>query len=273
MQITCKLTGKVGRGVKSHIIPRAFTDKNLDKVTRLQSGLGQPPRLLHTSWYDEKIVTREGEDILAKIDSSAATEIARLGLTWRHHPIVGTSQRHKLTEDGHELICFEGTNTNVLRRFFLSILWRAAVSKRTEFREIIVDVMSLNKLKKIVSGDIEGSISDFPCTLTVITTKGQPQNLTPLRQTIDVPPIKDFQGGKVKIFRFFLDGLVIHFGRRASDTKLEYKWMPRVVGSSDKLYAIGIPYDVSWQRDNLEQVIAETEFRWPTEIERLYGAI
>jgi hypothetical protein len=271
MHITCKLTGKVGRGVKSHIIPRAFVDKNLDKHTRIQSGLGQKPKLLHTGWYDEKIVTREGEEILEKIDSLAATEIARHGLTWRHHPINCASKRHKFTDDGQELICFEEVNTSILRKFFLSVLWRAAVSKRSEFKDIIIDVMSLNKLRKIVRGDIEGSMSDFPCVLIINTTKGQPQNLAPLRQIIDVPPMNGFRGDKIKIFRFFLDGLVLHIGRKAMDIRLQGKWIPRLVGSSDKLYAIGIPYEISWQRDNLEQVIAETEYRWPNEIERLYG--
>ena len=106
MSITCKLTRKVGRGVKSYIIPRAFVDKNLDKITRIQSGNGYRPELLHTGWYDNSIVTREGEDILSRIDSEGATEIARLGLAWRHHPISGAVERISLTAEGHELLIF-----------------------------------------------------------------------------------------------------------------------------------------------------------------------
>jgi hypothetical protein len=78
------------------------------------------------------------------------------------------------------MITVPKANSKNLRLFFLSLLWRAAQTKHAGFREIRMDPLSLEKLRKIVNGDIEGHPSDFPIVLVLLTTAGPPQNLTPL---------------------------------------------------------------------------------------------
>ncbi|OOY22549.1 hypothetical protein BMI91_17920 [Thioclava sediminum] len=46
-------------------------------------GLARPKRRFD-SWYDQRLVIRKGEDMLASIDDDAIKEIQRLKLAWRY---------------------------------------------------------------------------------------------------------------------------------------------------------------------------------------------
>ncbi|MFO7476908.1 MAG: hypothetical protein R6X03_00895, partial [Methyloceanibacter sp.] len=246
---TCALTGATGKFVRSHLIPRAFCHKNLDKVSRIEWGeRGRKPNLRHTGWYDDHLVTDAGERKLAQYDSFAANQIRRQGLCWRFFPISESAHRRQLGE--FELITIPGANSARLRLFFLSLLWRATTTKHPGFREIRVDPMSRRKLRKIVNGDIEADPADFPIVLVLMTTQGPPQNLTPLRQRIQIPQIAEGLPRDIKACRFFLDGLIAHIGRKSMDTKLLRAWAPRAVGRGDDLIVIGRPYGGSFQERN-----------------------
>ncbi len=269
-QGTCKLTGEHGTFVKSHIIPRAFSDKNLDKLNRIE--FGQRPSRRTTSWYDDQLVTSRGEGKLAAYDTLAASELKKFGLCWRYLPV---SEKVKRTSFGLEFEFLEAEGADVigLRLFFLSLLWRAAASRRPEFREIRLDVGSMRKLRRIVNGEVMPHPTDFPMTLVLLTTKGQPQNLTPLRQRMDVPQFASGLPRDVKIFRFFIDGLIIHFGRKSLDAKLYEAWSKRSVGASDTLTLIGRPYEDSSQEHNLNLLQDELQRDWPEAADRIYRSL
>lgn len=270
----CKLTGEYGPFVKAHILPRAFVDKNLDKTSRIEWGeRGKKPVLKHTGWYDASLVTKNGESILARYDSDAASILKKHGLIWHAFPPKSTVQRSESFGDwGFELIEVSEIDTHKLRLFFLSLLWRAVASRRPEFREIRLEPIAKEKLRKIVAGEIDGDVADFPVVLLLLTTLGQPQNLTPLRQTISMrefgEALKD-----IPVYRFFLDGLVAHIGRRALDWKLMKAWDRRVLGHSNNLYMIGRKYEGSFQDENLAFLQSELEQTWPKEASRIYGAL
>ena len=268
----CKLTGHHGAFVKSHIIPRAFTDKSLDKIGRIQAGQdGERPSLRYTSWYDDEIVTLDGERILTGYDTDATREIRRLGLCWRFFPVSNLNKSYKFDE--FEMLEFSNVQTNILRLFFLSVLWRAAISKRREFQEIRIDVDSLRKLRGIVSGKFSALPADFPLVLVLLRTKGQSQCLTPLRQRVDIPQFVPGLKKDIKIFRFFFDGLIVHISRKANDQKTLQCWKPRAVGIDNKLVVIARDYEGSFQEANLNAVMNYTESNWPAETAKIYGTL
>ncbi|TPI51153.1 hypothetical protein FJ417_28740 [Mesorhizobium sp. B3-1-7] len=271
----CKLTGNVGPFVRSHILPRAFVDKNLDKTLRIEFGQdGRRPGIRGTGWYDDELVTRAGEDILERYDSDAAKIIRQHGLCWRWFPTKELAERTKLDDEwGMEYIKIPNVDTKALRLFFLSLLWRSVATRRPQFREIRIDFLAREKLRKIVEGRIEGSPSDFPVVLILLTTKGQPQNITPLRQTIKMTKMFDGAYPDIPIFRFFLDGLVAHVGRKPLDRRLLDSWHRRVLGTSSDLFVIGRKYEGSFQDQNLLYLQNELDATWPDEARKIYGAL
>ena len=71
----CKLTGKEGKGIRAHIIPRAFyaIDPDEKKPHRLVTNSeGHYSQNLHIGVYDSAIVTEEGERIFSKWDDYAS---------------------------------------------------------------------------------------------------------------------------------------------------------------------------------------------------------
>ena len=124
----CKLTGRHGQFVKSHLIPAALTRPESKGAFLVQAGLGERPIKRWTSWYDPALVTAEGEKILAAHDSAGIAELSRHKLIWSSWgPMLelntsdlkryawGIGVRRLQNVDGH-----------TLRIFFLSLLWRNA---------------------------------------------------------------------------------------------------------------------------------------------------
>lgn len=271
----CKLTNANGNFVKSHIIPRAYTNLNLDQNMRIELGqLGDRPRIRHDSWYDSKLVTLEGEKILADYDEAFALQAKKFGLCWRHHPIKNYASRSQ-TESIFDtsLYTFDELDSHALRIFFLSLLWRSANTTLPGFKEIRLDVVSHMKLKRIVSGAVLPHSTDFPITLVVHNTKGQPQNLSPIRDKLVVPQLANGLKSELKIFRFFVDGLVAHIGRKSMDAKLRQCWRGRVLGVDNPTVVIGRPYEGSWQEQNIGFLQEELHRDWPVQAEKIYGSL
>lgn len=270
----CKLTKNRGKLVKSHIIPRAFSDLALDRTKRLEFGsYGKRPTLKHTSWYDPEIVTIEGERKLARFDEIAKNEFERLGLTWRFFPIKNTVHRESIGDTDIELLKARTDYAREIRLFILSVLWRAIYSKRAEFGEINTDVSSREKLRKIVNEEIEAHPADFPITLVLLTSKGQPQVQAPRRDRMAVPQLAPGIKPTQKIFRLFFDGLIAHVGRKKMDVQLMSNWRGRCVGLSDELVIIGRPYEGSHQEEFIASMQNELEEKWPEDAKRIYGAL
>jgi hypothetical protein len=271
----CKLTGDVGKFVKSHILPRAFVDKNLDKIERIEYGFDcSRPKLVKTGWYDEEIVTRKGEDILERYDSDAAHILRKNGLCWRWFPIAENAERHLIDADsGLEIIRVNDVDTRKLRLFFLSLLWRSVVCRRVGFEQMRLGVLHREKLRKIVSGEIEGHLSDFPVVLVLLTTKGGPQNKSPYKDTIRHSPELGLKLRPIPIFRFFLDGLIAHMGKTPADAATFDAWKPRVVGIDSGLTIIGRKYEGSTQEDMIKAMQDQVHEIWPDDARRIYGAL
>lgn len=240
----CKLTGKKGKFVKSHIIPKALT-----RPTEPGNQFFQPdPRSSERryikrsdSWYDKTIVIREGEDYLSDLDDYAIEELRTLGLLWS-----SKKMRKPASPSTNELAVVEFSCPSKIRKYFLSLLWRAAVSSLPEFKEIDLPPHKVEKLRKLIVGELVDDLSFFPIALIQLVGKGPAHNFIPIRQKVG----KD----EKEVFRFYMNGLIAHI--HISDPKLAIVMNPvpyehpMFVGSKQTIIC-QVNTTESWQLNNL----------------------
>lgn len=208
----CALTGTFGAYVDSHIIPLALTRLSRTGEKHVEAGIGLGVKTRANSWYDGTLVTRSGEDILARIDSAAIDELRKLSLVWSGWGPERTLQTDDVvSEKGHAAYrVVPIAEPRVLQLFFLSLLWRAAASTRPEFKEISLAAAALEDLKHRVSSEDPGRAEDFPIQLFQIITRGPPHNRTPLLERKTVLRMDGSTDSETEYVRFYFDGLVAH---------------------------------------------------------------
>lgn len=260
----CKLTGEHGAFVKAHLLPLAFTKPAYPGAPMVQGSGQHRPVRRWTSWYDARLVTQAGEDILKALDSWAIAELRRLKLVWSGWgPMLELVPSEVVPGSTWGIREIVDVDLRRLRLFFLSLLWRAAATNLKEFSEIELPADDLEALRRmIVVGDPDPA-SFYSVQLTQLSTLGPPHNLTPLASEKWIPDFEAGGGKTVPIFRFYFDGLSMHFhrplpGGNARDLG------PLVVGADDKLIVTTVPYEESFEQKNLDRVVAETIAAWPT---------
>lgn len=263
----CCLTGRPGTFVKAHIVPEALTKPPAGKVF-YQAGRGTRPIRRRTSWYDRNLVTRDGEDILRDYDTWAIAELRKHHLVWSGWgPMLALPQAAQISGDGVRVI--RGIDPKRLRLFFLSLLWRAAASRMSELHEIEIDAARLERLRRLVLEGDPGPAEFFPAALVQLSTRGDAHNMTPVALEKDMPG-PDGSPVTVPFFRFYFDGLVVHFHRQS---EAEHSAVPGLgngrIGASDELRVGTVPFEKSFQFENLRKSFAEMKADWPSEMARL----
>ena len=126
----CKLTGTRGKYVKSHIIPEALTETLWKGNPLTQVGRHGKRIKRWTTWYDRKLVTVEGEAILATHDDWAINLFRQKELIWSSWGAMEQLDLpdHSLGPGRRGLRKLDGVDCERLRLFFLSLLWRAAAT-------------------------------------------------------------------------------------------------------------------------------------------------
>lgn len=250
----------------SHIIPRALTRLSKTGEKSIEAGIGLGFKRRPDSWYDGKLVTRKGEDILSDIDSKAIKELRKHRLIWS-----GWAGDEKLRDDEvisvdeypkHRLISFD--NPNVLGVYFLSLLWRAAASNRPEFAEIKLNEAVLEDLRNRVLHQNVGDPEDYPIQLFQIVTRGAPHNRTPLlEQKPANPEIQD--GEQVSYVRFYFDGLICHIHLN-HDRRLDPIYLKTCLGFTDALMVFAYDYDESRAERDVKEVMRAVAREHPNAI-------
>lgn len=212
----CKLTGRPGAFVKSHLIPEALTRPSQAGAPLFQYGDGPKPSRRWSSWYDSELVTREGEDILSAIDTWAIAVLREHKLVWSGWGgAVELGELHtKISE--HIGIREVSLDTRKLRLFFLSLLWRAAASDRYEFKDIVLPKKDLEVLRNILLGQEEPDPDFYPVQLTQISTKGLMHNQTPYPAIKYIPDVENdnVEPYPMRTIRFYFDGLIAHLATK-----------------------------------------------------------
>lgn len=254
----CKLTGKSGRYVRSHLIPLALTKPDTPGSPLIQFNSGSRPKRQWTSWFDGRLVTREGEDILSKLDSWAITILREKKLIWsgwgsarslpeKHTPIVGT---------GWGIREVEGMDPIRLRLFYLSLLWRAAATNRPEFHEVTLPQADLEAIGRMLLEGVPGPLEFYPTTLIQLSTRGPSQNLVPLAEQKKIQNLPGLGYQTLPFFRFYFDGLIAHINRQTTGPIDQFR--PGLVGEDVHLVLSTVTYESSFQRENLMTVLRES---------------
>ena len=208
----CKLTGKPGAFVKSHIIPEALTRPSQTGAPLFQYGDGPRPSRRWSSWYDSELVTREGEDILSALDTWAISVLRENKLVWSGwgEEVDLGGLHDKFSE--HLGIRKVKLDTKRLRIFFFSLLWRAAASERYEFQDVVLPRSDLEILRKTLLGEEEPDLAFYPVQLTQLSTKGLMHNQTPHPDVKYIPNLDDLDAEPYAMptIRFYFDGLIAH---------------------------------------------------------------
>ena len=270
----CKLTGVSGKFVKSHILPAALTRPEHQGAFLLQAGFGRSPVRRWSSWYDSKIVTRKGECILADYDDWGIRELRSQKLVWSSWgPMqeLRTNDWVQIRQTDWGLRRIVLADPERFRLFFLSLLWRAAASSLDEFDEIRLSGEELSKLGDMLIRKSAEPFDFYPVSLTQISTVGAQHNHTPIAHIKAIPEVGDLAAHKVPIYRFYIDGLAIHFDRRSRLEGFSEAMGPLVVGPSSSLAVSTVTYESSFQRENFEITMAETYREWPQQMAKLNG--
>lgn len=259
----CKLTGEAGPFMKAHIIPEALTRHEVPGQPIFQAGEGTRPSKRKTSWYDPNIVTAKGESILSKYDNFGIELLRRRKLVWS-----GWTGKHLKLRD-HVAITAEwgvriidNEDWDRFRLFLLSILWRAAISERQEFQEIIIPKADMEDLKEALISEVPPLTRLYPASLIQLSTKGPRHNQSPIAVTKTTPPVGPKLAQNHRFFRFFVEGLIVHF--EINMTSAAASGLGKMaVGADAELAVLTRPYEGSFQAENLGQTMLDTWIAWP----------
>ena len=268
----CKLTGEEGAFVKAHIIPDALTRPEKG-APFAQAGLEAAPIARWTSWYDKGIVTAAGEKILAGYDDWAIQTLRDHRLVWSgwgdEMRLIAPDWTELEVGSGFGVRKIEGIDGARLRLFFLSLLWRAAVSRLPEFEAVNVRSRDIRRLGRMLRDEDPGRTDFFPVMLTQHATRGPLHNETPLAVRRPLHPDRA-NAPAVPLFRFYFDGLVACIHRRTSTSDIA-SLGPLIVGASETLAVTTVPFEGSRQEDSLVAVMSAAKGKWPERLDRIAG--
>jgi hypothetical protein len=257
---TCKLTLRSGPFVDSHILPEALTRPSVRGNPLYQYGNGARPTRRWSSWYDSQLVTAEGEQYLAELDTWAISVLRDHKLVWSgwgQAKDLGSSDHTKMNDFlGARLI--RGLDTKRLRLFFHSLLWRAAASERFEFQDIAVSDEDLETLRQSILGLVEPPLSFYPIQLTQLSTKGVMHNQTPIQDVKYVPNLLVPSAPRYTLptFRFYFDGLISHIHRALPLAYSVAALGNLVVGAVNDLVLSTVTFEESLQARDMRDVLS-----------------
>jgi hypothetical protein len=158
----------------------------------------------------------------------------------------------------HGIRMLEGVNSEKLRKFFLSIAWRASVSSIKDSAEFKLSDKTEGKLKEYLLND-GGNWQHYPISLTQLHTKGVAHNHFPLIDNIATPNPETGDLDNVQTARIYLDGLVARIKLFDDSFCVEEK-NSMFVGGDDRLLVSCIAFEASFQYENTIVLAYESYF-------------
>lgn len=256
----CRLTGKTGPFVDSHIIPAALTRPSSRGNPLYQHGDGSRPTRRWTSWYDPELVTADGEKYLSDLDNWAIAVLRQHRLVWSGWgDEVGLGGHFPTSFEGVGARVVEGIDSKKLRLFFHSLLWRSAASTLKEFNDIHLIDKDLELLKSAILGVDEPPLSFYPVQLTQLSTRGAMHNQspTPVMKFVPNPFVPGGTPIAIPTYRFYLDGLIAHVHRA---TPLGYSVEALgnlVLGAEDSIVLSTVTFETSIQALDLAEAMEQ----------------
>jgi hypothetical protein len=128
--MSCKGCGQKSKLIKAHIIPEAFFTglRDGEKAPRILSNTpGVYPKKSPIGVYDQNILCRVCEDKFQQLDD------------YGYRVLIGSEDNHEiLYQESGEIkgYKFHGVDNNLLKLFFISILWRASISTHSFYSKV-----------------------------------------------------------------------------------------------------------------------------------------
>lgn len=278
----CKLTGNKGKFVKSHIIPKSLTKPFVPGQYFIEAGEGKRPTRTFSSWYDTRLVTQDGEDILSELDAWGINELRKQKLIWSswgpmlqlnstdwtEQPFSDLDGNYLSDQIGQGFRTLNCTNSLKFRLFFLSILWRAAASELSTFRQILLPTDDLFQLKEMIINKDSLPIEFYPITLQQLYQRGPIHNFGALK----INQANDLEKDGVKYnrtgYRFYFDGLIVFFHDHSKTKNNEYDYFN--IGAAQEMGVQTIPTFDSFQVMNLLKHQKESWEQWPIDMTKLH---
>ncbi|WP_141514276.1 hypothetical protein [Rhizobium sp. M1] len=237
-------------------MPKAVTRTEHPGEVRIETGEGVIPRRRFDGWYDARMVTRTGENILSRLDDYGISELRRLKLLWSswNGPALLEDQSIEWFTQDWGMRKVSPSDPQRLRLFFLSLLWRAAITEQIGFTSIVLSQERLERLRLMVATGDPNPISVFPVTLMQLSTDGGWHNTTPTKEIKTYP---DESGhSRVSSFRFYFDGLIVHIDDEETDP-VQNRWGNMAIGAGDDCMVLVRPYEGSAQEERLMRNIRD----------------
>lgn len=259
----CALLGKEGVFVKSHLIPQALTGPDTPGKHFIEAGPNTRPVKRFTSWYDDELVIREGEDYLSRIDSRAVAELRRNKLVWSgwgkdkilkcpHHSFSPE------TKDGFRSL--PGVDTSLLRLYFISLLWRALSTERSEFQHLTTAGVDIIRLRDMILSGESGSSFYHPIILHQMNTRGITHNYTPVMWDIVIPTSEQGSEINLKTYRFYMQGLIAHIYPTTDETTAKrLGGLP--LGAQPETFIFTRPFNTSAQLTKMQETARQIRSR------------
>jgi hypothetical protein len=229
----CKLCGLDNKLVKAHIIPEAFfrplrSGKNAPLFIRPGDYVKRAP----IGVYDKTILCEDCEAKFGVWDDYGQSLL-----------IQNFNDAQALKENGIVYgYIFEGYNYDKLKLFFISVLWRASVSRLEFFRTVSLNVFE-DRAKDHIQNNDPGSADVFSVMLARFDEfDGQ-------RSILNPQPTR-FKG--INFFVFYLTGLVAYI--KVDKRKITGSLRKFVMSPEQDLPIVRRPFDESQERRLLIKV-------------------
>lgn len=246
--------------MKSHILPQAFTKPSVSGEPLFQSSRRRGFVRRWSSWYDARLVTRRGEDILSEIDDRAIKLMRRHQLTWGswviykpHFEVISPAMP---THSYRELALTE-LEAAALNLFFISVAWRVSATSIPDFEDVKFPASVEEDLRRAMTNPEADDWKKYPASLIQMTTKGEKHNHSPFISKKNIPAYDDQPAKGVSFLRIFLDGLIVHFHFAGYPDERSLAG-PLFVGGGRKVGVIGVSYEASFQYENMLVNLMET---------------
>lgn len=138
-----------------------------------------------------------------------------------------------------------------LRLFFLSLLWRAAVTTHPGFATVNLRHERITQLREMLLSRSALPLTTFPIGLVQLHTDGGWHNASPTLRHVD------YDGAQVTTYRFYMDGLIAIINDEETDTEAD-RLGESGVGTSRRLFVMSRPFEGSHQEERINSIILDS---------------
>lgn len=151
----CKFCLKENKLIDAHILPRCFYENMRDdrnkpflKLTNIK---GEHFQKCWIGFYDSSIICEDCEKIFQKYDDYACRTL-----------LSDFNESNFIFDYSKNKVAYKLNNIEYekLKLFFLSVLWRASVSERKEFKKVNIGPFE-KSLRNMIQNNNPGQVNDF----------------------------------------------------------------------------------------------------------------